>query len=184
MKRAIFLKLFYFIAFLSGQTTPELSEGESSLYNLIMEARENHNLSSIPLSESLTQVAVLHLKDLNENEPYDDNRCNPHSWSDKGSWEPCCYDSNHSNPECMWKKPIELTEYTGFGYEVIAFQSSQDDPSSEISPQKALELWMQSPGHKNVLLNLKHFKDTEWRAIGVAIQGPWACVWFGEELDE
>ncbi|MCZ4409531.1 CAP domain-containing protein [Cryomorphaceae bacterium 1068] len=160
-----------------------LSTNEKSLYRQINEVRNEKGLPNISLSQSLTIVAKMHVADLSENEPFDDKRCNPHSWSNQGTWKACCYQSNHSNPECMWKKPSEITDYEGDGYEIVAFWQAGEDPSQEIDHETALRMWLDSPGHSNVILNEISFSKVEWNAIGIAISGNYASVWFGVEKD-
>lgn len=176
------LYIFFLLLYSGEQNESSLSENEMELYKMIMEIRRGSGLESIHISPNLNKVAAFHVRDLGINEPID-GYCNPHSWSDQGFWEACCYDSGHSNPECMWLKPKELTDYEGLGYEIIAFQSSGIDPIWEISPHEALRLWMESPGHRKVILNQADFNQTKWKAIGIAIRGSWASVWFGEAED-
>jgi hypothetical protein len=160
-----------------------IDEAEQELYELLSSKRKAAGLTKIKLSASLSEVAALHVHDLMVNKPFDD-KCNPHSWSDEGRWDGCCYTSDHSKPECMWNKPTELTDYTGKGYEIVALQELGTDPSANISPSKAIELWMDSRGHRSVILNQNGFSSIEWKAVGVAIEGNWASVWFGGEADE
>lgn len=83
-----------------------LSAEEMKLYNLIMEYRKSKGLKPIPLSSKLTQVAQVHARDLAANYNFDQaNTCNPHSWSDQGSWTSCCYTNDHKQAKCMWDKP-------------------------------------------------------------------------------
>jgi uncharacterized protein YkwD len=160
-----------------------LSTNERSLFDEINEVRNERGLPTVSLSQSLTIVAKMHVTDLSENEPFDDMLCNPHSWSNQGIWKACCYKSNHSNPECMWKKPSEITDYKGDGYEIVAFWMSGEDPSQEIDHETALQMWLDSPGHSNVILNEMSFSKVEWNAMGIAINGNYASVWFGVEKD-
>jgi len=175
----------YFLLVLSLHNSDEicLSENEELLHKQINEVRKDHGLAQIAISSNLTKVAKLHVKDLSENKPYDEKICNPHSWSDKGAWKECCYSQDHSNPECMWKKPSEITDYEGDGYEIVAYWMSGADPYQEISPKTALEMWLESPGHSNVILNEMSFRKVEWNAVGIAISGNYASVWFGVEKD-
>lgn len=161
-----------------------LSANEASLYEQINKERKGKGLPAIALSVNLTVVAKLHAADLGENKPYDERRCNPHSWSSQGVWKACCYLEDHSNPECMWKKPSEITDYKGDGYEIVAFWMSGTDPAQEMSSETALKMWLDSPGHRNVILNEMSFGNVEWNAVGIAISGNYASVWFGVEKDD
>src|SRR5690554_2123378 len=69
-----------------------LTAEEEKLYDLMMSYRQSKGLQPIALSEKLTMVAQTHARDLAENYAFDPKgRCNPHSWSRKGKWSPCCY---------------------------------------------------------------------------------------------
>jgi uncharacterized protein YkwD len=160
-----------------------LSANEESLYEMINEERKEKGLPEIALSKNLTVVAKMHAADLAENKPFDEKLCNPHSWSNQGVWKACCYRQDHSNPECMWKKPSEITDYEGDGYEIVAFWMSGANLDEEISPETALQMWLESPGHSNVILNEMSFRKVKWNAVGIAIRGNYASVWFGEEKD-
>jgi hypothetical protein len=123
-------------------------------------------------------VAQAHARDLMKNYTFDvSNECNPHSWSEKGKWTPCCYTSDHKAAACMWQKPQEIAGYPGSGYE-IAYYSSAGATAAE-----GLEGWKKSPGHNPLLINTGIWKEVKWKAIGVAIYGEYGLVWFGEEAD-
>jgi hypothetical protein len=147
-----------------------------SLVEVINKYRLEKNLSEIPVSSSLTTVAETHALDLAKNYVISDE-CNLHSWSDKGNWTPFCYTSDHANAQLMWDKPRELTSYEGNGYEIAVFRSDT------MTADAALELWKNSEAHLDLILNNGIWKDVEWRAIGGAINGKYAVVWFGEESD-
>ncbi len=148
---------------------------EGRLYDLIMEYRKSRKLTVIPKSPSLTIVAHTHVLDLATNQP-DKGQCNLHSWSAKGTWSPCCYTSDHGKASCMWKKPSELTDYKGNGYEISAWSSES------ITPEQALSMWKGSPGHNACVINSGMWKEP-WQAIGVGIHDGYAVVWFGNEPD-
>jgi uncharacterized protein YkwD len=159
----------------------DLTKEEAKLYEIIMKYRKKKGLPEIPISASLTIVAQTHVKDLAENKP-DMGDCNAHSWSDKGTWSPCCYLPDHSSSECMWYKPSELTSYKSNGYEIAC--GSNDCCSSFIVTAKyALEAWQKSPNHNAVIVNKGIWKNHEWKAIGIGIYKGFAVVWFGEEPD-
>lgn len=158
---------------LNGQ---ELSDEEQALYEMIMAYRAKKRLPEIPLSKSLTVVARAHVVDLTENQPVR-GRCNLHSWSAEGNWSRCCYTQNPKSYPCMWDKPRELTSYTGDGYE-IAYWSS-----GGATAQEGLDGWKKSKGHNAVLVNKGIWRDVQWQAIGIAIHGNYAVVWFGKEPD-
>jgi len=154
------------------------SKNELELFELINEIRVKNGHKEIPISPSLSIVAQIHAKDLIMNEPLS-SKCNAHSWSDRGEWDKCCYEEDHSNAECMWGKPRELTNYQGDGYEIVAFWRSGDEPNTPISPEIALNLWIKSSGHSDVIFNRKSFGQVAWNAMGVGIYEHYASVWFG-----
>ena len=173
-KHFIYLVAGLFTSFIS-LSAQSLSEEESKLYDLIMEYRESLGLEVVPLSPALNRVARMHVQDLIEHPPK--GRCNLHSWSNYGEWSSCCYNGSPKSFACMWDKPRELTTYTGNGYE-IAYWSSADASADE-----ALTGWKKSKGHNTVIINRGVWRDVQWKAIGIAIRGEYAVVWFGKELD-
>ena len=75
----------------------------------------------------------------------------------------------------MWSKPREITNYTGNGYEISAKYSGM------ISPETALNLWKNSPGHNQVMSTQGMWSDL--KTMGVSIDGHYAHVWFGSDAD-
>jgi hypothetical protein len=156
-----------------------LNNEEKKLYDLIMSYRKSKHLAPIPFSSKLTRVAQAHVHDLEKNFEYQpSNECNPHSWSAKGDWTPCCYTADHKQAKCMWQKPKEISDYPGNGYE-IAYYSSAGANADE-----GLDGWQKSPGHNPLLINSGMWSKVKWKAIGVGMYGQYGVVWFGEEEDE
>jgi uncharacterized protein YkwD len=167
--------------FIGGKTpqrdgTTKLTSEELKLYNLIIAYRAQNGLPSVPLSTSLTEVAQLHARDLEENRP-DLEGCSMHSWSAKGKWTSCCYTPDHAQKLCMWNKPKELTSYTGNGFEIAAQKSDL------MGAKDALALWKGSENHNNVILN-KGVYQRKWNAIGIGLYKNYSVVWFGHEVDD
>ena len=175
MRRFVFIFTLS-ILFLTGCKKDDNIDHSGSIVDVINNYRKENNLSVIPVSPSLTTIAEIHAKDLTENYVLSD-KCNIHSWSDKGKWIPFCYSPDQSNAQLMWDKPRELTSYTGNGYEIAVFRS--DTMTASI----ALNLWISSEEHLDVILNKGIWKDLKWKAIGGAINGKYAVAWFGEETD-
>lgn len=180
-----FAPLTFLILLLSGfdrsPATTEIcvSAEEKKLFDLIMQYRKSKKLGSIPLSAKLTLVAQTHARDLAENYDFSPkNKCNPHSWSDKGSWTSCCYTNDHKRGSCMWSKPQEIAGYPGNGYE-IAYYSSLG-----ASAQEGIDGWKLSPGHNPLLINTGTWSNVQWNAIGIGIYKEYGVVWFGEIADE
>ncbi len=158
----------------SVRTAEGMSDDEVRLYRMIMDHRRNHGQSSIPVSPSLSRVAKMHVRDLEAHPP--SGYCNLHSWSAYGPWKSFCY-SGSEKAECMFSKPRELTGYSGNGYEIVAWTSGR------MLPDHALELWEGSSTHDSVIVNAGDWEGLRWRAVGLAISGSYAVVWFGEESD-
>jgi uncharacterized protein YkwD len=163
-----------------GVATEEvcISQEEKKLFDLVNEYRKSKRLAPIPFSAKLTKVAQVHVTDLMENHSIDNSLCNPHSWSDRGKWTPCCYTPDHKQAKCMWDKPKEIANYTGNGFE-IAYYSSDDATAEE-----GLEGWKKSPGHNPLLVNSGTWTKVHWKAIGVGVYKNYGVVWFGEVEDE
>jgi uncharacterized protein YkwD len=157
-------------------TAPELNPEEQKLYDLFSAYRKQKGLPVIPLSPALTQVAQLHVYDLHTNQPVTE-RCNLHSWSNKGKWTPCCYTGNNASAECMWRKPLEIAGYTGSGFEIAAY-------ATNMSAVVALRGWQESSGHNEVMINKGSWSHLKWNAVGVGIMGDYAVIWFGTIEDK
>ncbi|MCF8236064.1 MAG: SPOR domain-containing protein [Bacteroidales bacterium] len=153
-----------------------LSQEEFKLYNQINKLRIENDRDIIPLSRSLCYVAKMHLYDLIKHRP-DTSICNMHSWSDKGSWTACCYNTYIKQPGCMHSKPKELTDYRYNGWELIFWDSEAAQPDS------AMEFWERTDISLNVLINNHPSYKKDWNAIGVAITGKYACLWLGHYDD-
>ncbi|HZY78388.1 MAG TPA: CAP domain-containing protein [Cyclobacteriaceae bacterium] len=156
-----------------------LSDEEKKLYDLMMQYRKSKKLKPIPLSSKLTKTAQAHVRDLSANYTYEEgNKCNPHSWSDKGNWTSCCYTSDHKAAQCMWDKPREIAGYTGPGYEIAYWTSA------EANAVEGLEGWKKSPGHNPLIVNTGIWEKIEWKAVGIGFYGNFGVVWFGEQTDD
>ncbi len=151
------------------------SPEEKKLYNLISEYRVKKQLPAVAFSQSLSYVARIHAVDLTHNRP-DFGGCNPHSWSDKGHWKPCCYAEDENRTACMTLKPKELTQYKSKAYEAVY------SATEEATAIDAFELWSQVSLINDLLLNTGKWTKP-WLAVGVGIYGQYACVWFGEGAD-
>ena len=157
-----------------------LSETEELLVRKINAYRIEKGLQPVPLSASLTYVAQLHAWDLAEYGPTI-RRCNLHSWSNHGSWSSCCYTDDPKKAPCMWNKPRELTNYLSEGYEVAYWTNEELDP--EGLADHALRAWKRSPGHNEVIVNQREWRDMDWKAMGVGCYRGYAVVWFGTVTD-
>ncbi len=79
----------------------------------------------------------------------------------------------------MWNKPSEITEsYDSYGYEIGSYNTPQ-----MITPSIAMNVWKESSGHSDTILQRGVFSGTTWQAMGVGIDGNYAVIWFGEDVD-
>lgn len=170
-------------------TPPEgvcLTAEENELAQLINQYRAQNGLQPIPVTESLTNVAQLHVKDLHNHnpdsgtDPITNGECNMHSWSANGNWTPVCYISDHTYATGMWNKPREITNniYTGNGYEIAYGTSGQATAAGSLSG------WQNSSSHNDVILNSNGWGSfNPWPGMGIGIYEHHAVVWFGDKTD-
>ncbi len=150
---------------------------DQSIVQLINQARTKQKLPAIAESAKLTQVAQAHVNDLIKHAPHKANG-NLHSWSNKGKWKGGAYSPGDSTTHpIMWEKGKEIAGYKGFTFECAA--------SGVETPAKAVELWLASAAHRAVLLNTGIWADErwQWKAVGAALSGGFACAWFGPVAD-
>lgn len=159
----------------------ELSDDEYALYRAIMNERERHGLHQIPLSAALTEVAQVHADDAVAFPNVFNDQCNLHSWNSSRYWKGCCYTADHAKASCMWDKPEEIAGFRAHGYE-IAYRGTH-------APNNMLDLWLNSPGHRDVILNHGNWERSPWKSIGIGISERgsdnqrFAYVWFSEARD-
>jgi Cysteine-rich secretory protein family len=174
---AFMFLLIFSVSCLDDLLPEELGETSgAALVERINDYRAEKGLDQIPQSSALMKTAKNHVVDLLEHDPVHGD-CNLHSWSGSGDWSACCYTDDHANAECMWNKPGEIAGYSGNGYEIAAWAGDA------IDAEGALEQWKGSQGHHDVILNRGTWEDNQWLAIGAAIKGGFAVVWFGEVPD-
>ena len=152
---------------------------EKRLADSINRIRIAHGKKAIPLSVSLSYVAKVHVTDLIQNHP-DTGICNLSSWSDKGKgrWKAVCFNPYVVSQEGMWKKPQELTSYRYRGYELAGYM--QDS----MRVDTILGLWEDSPEAMAMILTTGRWEKKSWAAMGVALNGHYASVWFGQRPDK
>ena len=149
---------------------------EFRLYELVNAHRVIFGLKNIPLSASLSYVARTHVVDLYTNHP-DTSICNLNSWSDKGSWTPCCHNIHVPQEECIRNKPREIASYPGEGYELTyaeVFDTSADT---------VFRFWQKVKEANDFLLNRGSWEKKNWRAMGVGIYKNYAVLWMGQRTD-
>lgn len=172
-------------------TRDAVSQRDSErLAELVNDYRAQKGLPRIPISPSLTRVAAAHVNDmanqpnggldmLKATDPVSGEPCSPHSWSDQGAWNPVCYTPDNRYAQNMWDKPSEITEgaYFDYGFE-IAYWHEVD-----AKPQAALDWWKKSSMHNGVIVETGQWEGSNFQAMGVAVGGKFAFVWFGRSPD-
>ena len=164
-----------------------LSEKEKELVKLINDYRISLGKKPLNVSKSLTYVARTHTKDQILHFEYNlkDERglpANLHSWSKYGNWTPVMYTADHKYHELSDKKPKELTKYTFGGTEISAGQQYYDQ-IHQMTPNMALDLWKNSPGHNHEIIKNNIFYNAfhAERIMGISIHDGFANVWFGND---
>lgn len=157
----------------SGDTLGPMSQ---ELMDAINAYRRTRKCDAIRTSPALIRVAEAHVKDLNA-KGYPAIKAGgadaQHSWY---SGEFSCEFDFKENPECAWEKPKQIAGYSGFGYE-ISYAFFPGDAWA----QGALNSWIGSPAHHDIILSRGVWseKRLQWKAMGAAIGGNFACAWFG-----
>jgi len=182
-KRTLFLLLIFFIISItslkSQLTSVEslcLDDQELQLAALINNFRVQNDLPPIALSRSLSYVAKTHVYDLQLNKQ-DTSICNAHSWSNKGKWKSCCFNSYVVNNNCMWDKPKELTPYIYRGYEMVF------NEEGIVQVDSVFYIWKTAREAVDMLLSRNQHSDKKWLAMGVGVSENYVSVWFGQRPD-
>lgn len=153
-----------------------ITEDENQLLTLINSYREKNGVSKIALSRSLTYVAKLHVRDLYHNKP-DTSYCSLSSWSDQGSWSPCCHSKMTPQPACILIKPKEIAKFPGDGHELAYWENGY------IIPDSVLAFWQNYPEAVNLILNREKWAEKPWKSIGIGIYEGYASVWVSNASD-
>lgn len=154
------------------------------LAQLVNQYRVAHGKAPLQITPTLSAVAGAHVYDLLANPGTVGAGCNLHSWS-TGSpdWSGCCYDDNGTQASCMWVKPGELASAAGFPrYSGRGFEITYRGWFA--TPEMVIDFFDSSPGHKAVLLNQGTWGSYDpWPAMGAAMRGDFAVIWFGSTAD-
>ncbi|MBK6751487.1 MAG: hypothetical protein IPG67_16210 [Acidobacteria bacterium] len=142
-----------------------VSTVEKALFDLVADYRSSKKLPSSKLSLSLSKLANRHLIDITTN-----LKAFTHSWSN------CLYDiKDEKTWHCIIDSPRRLNSgYLGQGYETLYVTSEL-----KANVKTALDAWKKSTLHNSIITNQGMFKDLPWEEIGVAVNGNYACLWFG-----
>jgi hypothetical protein len=148
----------------------------TEMVDLVNAYRAENDLPPIPVSSSMCFVAQTHAEDLAEFKPYEESEsCTLQSWSSNTAAKGCCYQSDNSNPECMWEKPQELTDYPTLGYESVVL--------NPLSPLDAVEHFKGIEAHAELILEQGPWQNVDWKAVGAAFEEGHATLWFGADQD-
>lgn len=176
----------FFIIMISGQAVLSQNRGlkdfcisanEMQLFERINELRTDYDKSMLQLSASLSYVAKMHVEDLSKNHP-DTSICGLSSWSDKGNWKACCYNTYVLNENCMWNKPKELTSYPYRGYELVTY--FEDDFTTD----SILHIWSGTREVLDMLLTQGNYSTKKWACMGVGVHKNYVSLWFGQRADQ
>jgi hypothetical protein len=166
-----------------AQPFPTGADGER-LAALVNAYRVANGKAPIPTTPTLMAVAGAHVDDLLRHPEMLSATCTLHSWSTgSGLWSGCCYDAAHGQASCMWRKPSELASalgyarYAGDGFELVY-------RGLPATPEGVLDAFTRSSAHRAVLLNQQPWTSYDpFPAMGAAIRGDVATVWFGSAED-
>lgn len=174
----------------ASAAAPDNARAVERLTRIVNDYRQRSGLPRVAYSPLLSRVAQAHVDDmarqgdggldvLDMRDPRSGQPCNAHSWSDDGDWTPVCFTPDGRYAQAMWDKPKEITRgaYQGIGIEIAAWSSRG------ITPEFALELWQDSRPHDDVILERGPWRGSDWQAMGVALGGSFAFIWFGKEPD-
>lgn len=154
-----------------------ISVTENQLFNRINQFRIENGKTSIENSISLSYVAKLHVDDLFKNKP-DTSICNLSSWSDKGDWSACCYNSYVPNPDCMWDKPKEITSFKYRGYELALYFEE------DFNVDTVMQLIQSSKEARDMILTNGNYKQKKWICGGFGINDNYVSIWFAQRPDK
>jgi hypothetical protein len=174
----------------ASAATPDPARAVERLTQIVNDYRQRNGLPRIPYSPMLSRVAQAHVDDmatqgdggldvLKTRDPRSGELCSAHSWSSRGNWTPVCFTLDGRYAQAMYDKPREITRgaYRGDGIEIAAWSSRG------ITPEFALKLWRDSRAHDQVILEKGAWRGSDWQAMGVALGGNFAFIWFGKEPD-
>ena len=153
-----------------------ISLDEMNLFHQINSLRSTYGKPKLKLSASLSYVARTHVNDLQNNRP-DTSICGLSSWSDKGNWKACCYNTYVFDKECMWGKPKEITSYPYRGYELVMYFEEH------LISDSIIKIWSGARKVLDMLLTREDYQQKKWVCVGIGINEHYASVWFGQRAD-
>lgn len=153
-----------------------IERNEIQLSEAINKFRAKKGLGELQLSPSLSYVAKTHLNDIRLHSK-DQHGCNLNSWSDKGKWTSCCFNSKQKDLELMTTKPEEITGFRGKGYEIVIMAKKG------VSTKNLTDLWLSATTTEEFLLNAGQGSNRNWQSMGVSIYHGFASIWLSEMPD-
>ena len=153
-----------------------IERNEIQLSEAINKFRVKKGLGELQLSPSLSYVAKTHLNDIRLHSK-DQHGCNLNSWSDKGKWTSCCFNSKQKDLELMTTKPEEITGFRGKGYEIVIMAKKG------VSTKNLTDLWLAATMTEEFLLNAGQGSNRNWQSMGVSIYHGFASIWLSEMPD-
>lgn len=153
-----------------------IERNEIQLSEAINKFRVKKGLGELQLSPSLSYVAKTHLNDIRLHSK-DQHGCNLNSWSDKGKWTSCCFNSKQKDLELMTTKPEEITGFRGKGYEIVIMAKKG------VSTKNLADLWLAATTTEEFLLNAGQGSNRNWQSMGVSIYHGFASIWLSEMPD-
>lgn len=154
-----------------------ISGVENQLFESINIFLTENGKKPLQLSKSLSYVAKVHINDLQQNHP-DTSICMLSSWSDKGEWTPCCYNAYVHDPDCMWDKPKELTNFKYRGYEIALFFEE------EFNADTVMQLLYSSNRVLDMLLTKGDYLSKKWVCMGIGINDNYTSIWLAQRSDK
>eukprot|EP01054_Gregarina_sp_Poly1_P009091 Gregarina_sp_Poly_1__9090@NODE_556_length_7542_cov_414_325351_g438_i0_p4_GENE_NODE_556_length_7542_cov_414_325351_g438_i0NODE_556_length_7542_cov_414_325351_g438_i0_p4_ORF_typecomplete_len224_score31_01CAP/PF00188_26/0_21_NODE_556_length_7542_cov_414_325351_g438_i015912262 len=162
---------------------PTLSSFEWEVLEALNKAREQKDLPPVQLGNAAQVVARVHL-DAQDAGAIEEGCAALHSWTDgplfqTTKYKKCCYPKHY---DCMWNKPQQIWgEWVGFGYELSARYSKDWGAADEL-----VSVFSESQDHSALIYNMGDWEGHPWTAVGVAVQGGLANLWFmdGEAAKE
>lgn len=165
------------------------------LTNAVNDHRASKGKPRLPVSISLIAVAQDHVinQEYGDWSGFSSNQCNLHTWLDDvedDRFDGCCYTADHSNANCMWRKPSQITagwnpssngcqamrnQFKHYGYEI-----SHGASGFQVTAQSAVNGWQGSPPHRAVMLSEGNWEQFT-KTIGCAMGENYAHCWFAME---
>lgn len=154
-----------------------------ALCQVVNQYRVSEGMVAAPISVALMTVAARHAADLHDHPELSSKTCTARSWSKGDEFAACCAEPSAPMSDCMTQKPKQITsswgknQYAGSGFEFVVDGAS--------TPEAALDKLKNTADAHAALVNTAPYDDkSPWSAIGCAMKGNIAVVWFGDATDK